>query len=85
MEEIFNMNETQTENVKSDQKPTRNRNVLANYISSSARIQSIISPNINGDMSFLVSVKDVGFSKDDFKNITKKYFQILWLISWANF
>lgn len=72
MEDILN-NDTQTEKVK-EQLPTRNRSVLSMFLSAATKVQYIIPPNKNGDMSFAVDLNDMGFSPNTFRKYANEIY-----------
>jgi len=73
----FNVNEIDqsTESCCNRQKPlTKFRELLAIIVKSSPKIISVTNCSEEGDMSFTISLKELGLSSDDFSKYNREFF-----------
>ena len=73
MEDIY-MNDIELEKVREQKASTRNRTVLAKFLSASPKIQYISEPDENGDMVFVINTKDIGMNNEYFEKYCKEIF-----------
>jgi len=77
MGDVSNMNEIDqsTESYCNRQKPlTKFRELLSLIIKSSPKIISVTNCSEDGDMTFTISLKELGLSSDDFSKYHKEFF-----------